>query len=132
MFLRNFNLPEPSLQMRHLLKHERTVRQTPERLFVRLERAWEVAQNAVAINALREPCFPELRLERHRSIRGLLHCGTAVHLQINVVEIELAARISEAAPRERELRIKSDRLGIKASDPLCRVEGNCVVDCNRA
>ena len=78
MFLRNVRLPKPSLQMSHLLKHESTVRQTPERFFVRLERPLEIAQNAVAINALREPCFPELGLERHRPIRGLLHCGTAV------------------------------------------------------
>src|SRR5215813_1473953 len=121
MFLRNFNLPEPSLQMRHLLKHERTVRQTPERLFVRLERAWEVAQNAIAINALREPCFPELRLERHRPIRGVLHRRTAVHLQIKAVEIKLAARDGEARPSQRKLRIKLNRLAVKADGPLCHV-----------
>ncbi len=34
MFLRNVSLPEPSLKMSHLLKHESTVRQTPERFFV--------------------------------------------------------------------------------------------------
>jgi len=46
MLLRNSKLPEPSLQMRHLFKHERTVRQTPERFLVRLKRALEVAQDA--------------------------------------------------------------------------------------
>ena len=122
MFLRNVKLPEPSLKMSHLLKHESTVWQTPERLFVRLERALEIAQNAVAINALREPCFPELGLERHRPICGLLHRGTAVLVQINAIEIELASRDGEAGPCQRELRIKPNRLGIKVSDPLCRVE----------
>ena len=126
MFLRNVKLPEPSFQMSHLLKHESTVRQTPERFFIRLERALEVAQNAVAINALREPCFSELGLERHRPIRGLLHRGTAVRLQINAIEIELAARDGETGPCQRELRIKPNRLGIKVSDPFCRVEGDAL------
>ena len=92
----------------------------------------EVAQNAVAINALREPCFPELGLEGHRPIRGLLHRGTAVRLQINAIEIELASRDGEAGPCQRELRIKPNRLGIKVSDLFCRVEGGGVVDCDRA
>ena len=30
------------------------------------------------------------------------------------------------------MRIKPNRLGIKVSDPLCRVEGECVIDCDRA
>src|SRR2546425_6651895 len=102
MFLRSVNLPEPPFKMSHLLKHESTVRQTSECLFVRLERAFEVAQNAVAINALREPCFPELGFERDRPIRGLLHRGTAVRLQINAVEIELAARDGQAGPCQRK------------------------------
>src|SRR5258707_12843109 len=105
MFLRNVKLPEPSLQMSHLFKHESTVRQTPERFFVRLERAFEVAQNAVAINALREPRFTELGLERDRPIRGLLHRRTAVRLQINAIEVELAARDGEAGPSTRQLGV---------------------------
>src|SRR5437588_10111647 len=118
MFLRSVDLPEPSFQMSHLLKHERAVRQTPERFFVRLEGALEVTQNAVAINALREPCFPKLGLERDRPVRGFLHRGTAVRLQINAIKIELASRDSEAGPCQREWRIKPNRLGIKASDLL--------------
>ncbi len=62
MFLCNINLPEPSFEVSYLGKHESTVWQTPERFFVRLERALEVAQDAVALNALRQPCFPELGL----------------------------------------------------------------------
>src|SRR5215831_13168628 len=98
MFLRDVSLPEPSLKVSHLLKHECTVWQTPERLFVRLECAFEVAQDPVAINALREPCFPELGLERHRAVRGLLHRSTAVLVQIDAIEIELASRDGEASP----------------------------------
>src|SRR4030095_490307 len=116
MFLRDVSLPEPSLKMSHLLKHESTVWQTPEGLFVRLECAFEVAQDPVAINALGEPCFPELGLERHRAVRGLLHRGTTVRLQIKAIEIELAARDGESGPCQGELRIKPDRLGIKVSD----------------
>src|SRR5262249_61132067 len=98
MLLRNVERAEPSLQMSHLLKHESTVRQTPERFFVRLERALEVAQHSVAINALREPCFPELGLERDRPVRSLFHRGAAVRLQIHAVQLELPARNAEAAP----------------------------------
>ena len=105
MFLRNVNLPEPSFQMSHLLEHESTVRQTPECFFIRPERAFEVAQNAVAINALREPCFPELGLERHRPICSFLHRGAAVCLRINAIEIELAARDRQTGPCEGKLRI---------------------------
>src|SRR4029450_1229541 len=112
--------------------YECTFWQTPERLFVRPERALEIAQDPVAINALGEPCFPELGLERHRTVRGLLHRSPAVPLQIKAIEIELARRDSERGPRQRELRIKPNRLGIKVSDPLCRVEGECVIDCHRA
>ena len=122
MLLCNVSLPEASFQVSHLRKHERTVWQTPERFFVRLERALEVAKNTVAINALREPCFPELGLKRDRPISRVLHCGTAVLVQINAVEIEIASRDSEAGPRQRKLRVKPDRLGIKVSDPLCRIE----------
>src|ERR1043166_7515126 len=117
MFLRDVSLPESSLKVSHLLKYESIVWQTPERLFVRLERAFEVAQDAVAINALGKPCFPELGLERHRPVRGLFHRGTAVVVQINSVEIELAARDSEAGPCQGELRIKANRLAIKVSGP---------------
>src|SRR5215472_4386652 len=117
MLLRNIRLPESSLHMRHLLKHESIVRQTSERFLVRFECALEVAQNAIAINALREPCFPELRLERHRPIRGVLHRRTAVHLQIKAVEIKLAARDGEARPSQRKLRIKLNRLAVKADGP---------------
>ena len=116
MFLRNVNLPEPSFKVSHLSKHEGTVRQTPERSLVRLERSLEVAQNAVAINALREPCFPELGLERDRPIRRFLHRGTGVLVQINAIEIEVASRYGETGPCQGELRIKPDRLGIKVSD----------------
>src|SRR5882762_9546414 len=123
MFLRNVKLPEPSLQMSHLFKNESTVRQTPERAFVRLKRAFEVAQDAVAINALREPCLPELGLERHRPVRSFLHRGTGVRLQINAIEIELAAGDGEAGPCERELRIQPNCVGIKVSDPFCCFEG---------
>src|SRR6476620_4707888 len=110
MLLCNVSLPEASFQVSHLRKHQRTVGQTPERFFVRLERALEVAKNPVAINALREPCFPELGLKRDRPISRVLHCGTAVLVQINAVEIEIASRDSEACPRQRKLRIKPDRL----------------------
>src|SRR5262245_23119730 len=103
MFLSDISLPEPSLKVSHLLKYESIVWQTPERLFVRPECALEVAQNAVAINALGEPCFAELGLERHRAIRGLLHRGTAVLVQINAVEVELALRHGKAGPCQREL-----------------------------
>src|SRR4029077_21052225 len=106
MFLRDVSLPEPSLKVSHLLKHESTVWQTPERFFVRLECAFEVAQDPVAINALGEPCFPKLWLERDRPIRGLLHRGTAVLVHINAVEIKLASRDGEAGPCQRELGIK--------------------------
>ena len=123
MFLRDVSLPKPSLKVSHLLKHESTVWQTPERFFIRLERPVEIAQNAVAIDALREPRFPELGLERHRPIRGLLHCSSAVLVQINSVKIQLASRDGEAGPCQRELRIKPNRLDIKVSGPLCRVEG---------
>src|SRR5215468_1450775 len=132
MFLRDVSLPKPSLKVSHLLKHESTVWQTPERLFVRLECGFEVAQDPVAINALAEPCFAELGLERHRTVRGVLHRGGTVRLQVKAIEIELASCDSEARPRQRELRIKTNRLSIKVSDPLCRVEGKCVIDCDRA
>src|SRR5262249_52963662 len=102
--------------MRHLLKHERAVRQTPESFFVRFERALEVAQNAVAINALREQCFPELGLEGHRPVCGLLHGSSGVCLRINAVKIEIATRDGETGPSQRELRIKANRLGIQVSD----------------
>src|SRR5258708_9808786 len=123
MFLRNVKLPEPSLQMSHLFKHESTVRQTPERFFVRLERALEVAQDAVAINALRKPCLPELGLERHRPLRGLLHRGTAVRLQINAIEVELAAGDGEAGPFEREMMIQPNLVPVKDSHPFCCFSG---------
>src|SRR5262249_49937820 len=118
--------------MSHLPKHESTVRQTSERFFVRLERALEIAQDPVAINALREPRFRELGLERDRPVRGLLPCGAAIRLQINSHEIERAAREGEAGPRQRELRIESDGLGIKASRPFYRLAGISVVECDRA
>src|SRR5262245_15359525 len=118
MLLCNINLPEPSFQVSYLVKHESTVRQTPERFFVRLERAFEVAQDAVAINPLPQPCFPELRLQRNRPIRRLLHRGTAIRIQINAIEVEIAARDREMGPCQRELRIKPNRLDIKARDPL--------------
>src|SRR5262249_38261536 len=128
VLLRNVRLTEASFQVSHLLKYERAVRQTPERFFVRLERALEVAQNTVAINALRKPCFSELGLERHRPIRGLFHSSATIRLQIHAIEIELAARDSEARPCQRELRIKPDRLGIQAGDVFCDVESSGVVE----
>src|SRR5215510_11215504 len=106
MFLRDVSLPEPSLKVSHLLQHESAVWQTPERLFVRLECAFEVAQDPVAINTLSKPCFPELGLQRHRTVRGILHRRTAVLVQIKAIEIELASRDSKAGPCQRELRIK--------------------------
>src|SRR5215510_3895777 len=118
MFLRDVSLPESSLKVSHLLKYESTVWQTPERFFIRLERAFEIAQNAVAINALSEPCFAKLGLERHRPVRGLFHRGATIAVQINAIEMELAARDGEAGPCQRELRINPDRLGIKVSGPL--------------
>src|ERR1700747_2495241 len=117
--------------MSHLLKNESTIRQMPERFFIRLERSLEIAQDSVAIDALREPCFPELGLERLRTVRGLFHRGAAVLVQIDAIEIELAARDSEARPCQRELRIKSNRLGIKVRDLFRYVEGLGVVDCDR-
>src|SRR6185369_16924247 len=123
---------EPSLQMSHLFEHEGTVWQTPERAFVRLERALEIAQNAVAINALREPCFSELGLKRHRPVCSVLHRSTAVRLQINAIEIKLAAGDCEAGPCQCELWIKSNRLRIQVSDLFCCFEGLSVVDRDRA
>src|ERR1700757_408945 len=117
--------------MSHLLKNESTIRQMPERFFIRLERSLEIAQDSVAIDALREPCFPELGLERLRTVRGLFHRGAAVLVQIDAIEIELAARDSEASPCQRELRIKSNRLGIKVRDLFRYVEGLGVVDRDR-
>src|SRR5258707_15380992 len=116
MFLCNVSLSEASFQVSHLRKHERTVWQTPERFFVRLERALEVAKNPVAINALREPCFSEIGLKRDSPISRVLHCGTAVLVQINAVEIEITSRDGQAGPCQGGLRINPDRLGIKGSD----------------
>src|SRR5215467_2339529 len=98
MFLRNFPLTQASFQVSHLFKNERIVRQSPEGFFVRLERALKVARNAVAINALRQPGFPELGLEGYRPIRGLLHCSAGVCLGIKTVEIKIAARDAETGP----------------------------------
>src|SRR5256885_963833 len=108
MFLCNVSLSDASFQVSHLLKHQSIVWQTPERFFVRLERALEVAKNPVAINALREPCFSEIGLKRDSPISRVLHCGTAVLVQINAVEIEIASRDSEAGPRPRKFRGKPD------------------------
>src|SRR5438552_16517954 len=112
MFLCNVSLSVASFQVSHLRKQERIVWQTPERFFVRLERALEVAKNPVPINALREQCFPELGLKRDRPISRVLDCGTAVLVQIKAGEIEIASRDSEAGPRPRQLRGKPGRLGI--------------------
>jgi len=117
----NVSLSEASFQVSHLLKHQSTVWQTPERFFVRLERALEVAKNPVAINALREPCFPELGLKRDRAIGRFLHCGAAVLVQINAVEIEIASRDSEAGPRLTKSPTSQSRSvrGLKAN---CRTK----------
>ena len=123
MFLRSVKLPEPPFKVGHLLKRESAVRQTPERFFVRPKRALEIAQNAVTINSLREPRFPQLRLERDRPIRFFFYRCTGVRLWINAVEIELAARNGETRPRQRKLRIKPNRLGIKRNDLFGGVEG---------
>src|SRR5262249_35292889 len=98
MFLPTATLPKPWFKGTHCLKHDSTVCKRPNPLFERLEGAFEVAQAPVAINALREPCFPELGLERHRAVRGLLHRSTAVLVQIDAIEIELASRDGEASP----------------------------------
>src|SRR6185437_17105153 len=124
MFLRGIRLTEAPLKMGQLLKHESAVRQTPERFLVRLKRALEIAQDAVTINSVREPRFAQLRLERDRAIRFCLDRCTGVRLWINAVEIELAARNGKPRPRQRELRIKSHRLGIKRNDLFGDVEGN--------
>ena len=131
MFLRGIKLTESPFKVGHLLKHESAVRQTPERFFVRLKRALEIAQDTVTINSLREPRFAQLRLERDRAIRLFLHLCTGVRLRINAVEIELAARNGKSRPRQRELRIKPDRLGIKRNGLFGDVEGNSVVDRDR-
>src|SRR5207248_6951060 len=126
-------LSEPSFQMSHLLKHESTVRQTPECFLVRLERAFEVAQDAVADKRLARAMLPRARVEvrspdpRPPSLRH--RCSSPNQRRC---EIELAARDGEAGPCQRELRVKPDRLGMKTSHPLCRVEGGRIVDCNRA
>ena len=73
MFLRGIKLTESPFKVSHLLEHESAVRQTPERFFVRLKRALEIAQDTITINSLREPRFAQLRLERDRAIRRLLH-----------------------------------------------------------
>src|SRR4029077_4780808 len=80
------------------------------------------------------------RLERGCPLRvdscaaALAHFCAAITRSNNAVEIEVAALDSEASPRQRELRIKSDRLSIKVSDPLWCVEGDCVcvIDCDGA
>jgi hypothetical protein len=69
-------------------------------------------------------------LERDRAIGRLLHCGAAIRLQIDAVEIELAAGNAKPRPRLRELGIKPDGLGIKRNDLLCNFEGSGIVDCD--
>src|SRR5258707_9397758 len=108
MFLRGVKLTESPFKMGHLLEHESAVRQTPERFFVRLKRALEIAHDTITINSLREPRFAQLRFERDRAIGLFLHLCAGVRLWFNAVEIELAARNGKPRPRQRELRIKSD------------------------
>src|SRR4029077_5074016 len=131
MFLRRIKLTESPFKMSHLLKHEGAVRQTPERFFVRLKRALEIAQDTITINTLREPGFAQLRLERDRAIRFFLHLCAGVRLWINAVEIELAARNGKPRPCQGELRIKPDGLCIKRNDLSGDVESNSVVDRDR-
>src|SRR4029077_20632408 len=110
MFLRGVKLTQSPFKVGHLLEHESSVRQTPESFFVRLKRAWEIAQDTVTINSLREPRFAQLRLERDRAIRLFFHLRAGVYLWINAVEIELAARNRKPRTRQRELRVKPHRL----------------------
>src|SRR2546423_8668012 len=131
MFLRGIKPAESPFKVGHLLEHEGAVRQTPERFFVRLKRALEIAQDTITINTLREPRFAQLRLEGDRAIRLFLDRCTGVRLWINAVEIELAARNGKPCPRQRELRIKSDSLGIKRSGLFGDVECSSVVDRDR-
>src|SRR4029078_713045 len=121
-------LTESPFKVSHLLKHEGAVRQTPERFFVRLKSALEIAQDTIKTNTLREPRFAQLRLERDRAIRLFLDRRPGVRLQINAVEIELAARNRKPRPSQCELRIKPHRLRIKRNDLFGDVEGNGVVD----
>src|SRR4029077_17222302 len=110
MFLRGVKLTESPFKVGHLLEHEGAVRQTPERFFVRLKRALEIAQDTVTIKPLGEPRFAQLGLERDRAIGLFLDHCTGVRLWINAVEIELAARNGEPRPCQCELRIKPHRL----------------------
>jgi len=92
MFLCRINPTKSPFKVGHLFEHESAIGQTPKRFFVRLERSLEVAQDAIAINALREPCFPELGLECDRAIRLFFYLGTRVRLRIDAVETKLACR----------------------------------------
>src|ERR1051325_10133276 len=132
MFLRNWAMAESPFQMSHLLKNERIVRQSPESFFVRLECTLEIPQNAIAINALREPCFAQLGPEGHRPISGLLHCGAGVCLRLYTVEIKIAARDGKTRPRQRELRIMANGLGIQVCNFLHFVESLGIIDSDRA
>src|SRR6266446_4305592 len=131
MFLRGIKLTESPFKVGHLLEHEGAVRQTPERFFVRLKRALEIAQDTITINTLREPRFAQLGLERDRAIRLCLDRCTGVRLWINAVEIELAARNGKPRPRYRELRINPHGLGIKRNDLFGDIERSGVVDRDR-
>src|SRR6266568_1958795 len=131
MFLRGIKLTESPFKVGHLFKHESAVRQTPERSFVRLKRALEIAQNTITINSLREPRFAQLGLERDRAICLFLDRRTGVRLRINAVEIEIAARNGKSRPRQRELRINPDGLGIKRNGLFGNVEGTGVVEGDR-
>src|SRR5690242_11090024 len=128
MFLRSVNLTQSPFKVRHLLEHESAVRQTPERFFVRLKRTLEIAQDTITINTLRQPRFAQLRLERDRAIRLLFDRRGGVCFWINAIEIELAARNRKPRPRQRELRIKPDGLGIKRDDLSCDSEDTSIVD----
>ena len=72
MFFGCIPLAQAAFDMCHLLVNQRAVRQMLERFCIGFHCASKVAQNTIAINALRDESFAKLRLKCHRLIGSFL------------------------------------------------------------
>src|SRR5262249_22493016 len=99
-------MPETPLDISEVFVDQRAVRQTLLSFVISLQRAGEIAQNAISICPLRQPCLAQVRLERDRFVRCILHRRRGVRVLINAVEIEKALNQAEPRPCDCKVRIK--------------------------
>ena len=74
-----------------------------------MERPFEIAQHAIAIGALRDPGFGQLRLEIHCRIGSHLHRVSGVRLCVHAVEEKKTSDYTEPRPGVRKFWIELNR-----------------------